>query len=149
MPDDEDRFSTVLFVFQLIAAPAGGFLFGLIAAELFDQVSGSRDHQFVPWLCYGLVGFVQGCSTQAIFPWSYRSGGRFVWVSPVCLLAVFILVDRRGLGTAIGEFLIYDPYSFDRGAGSTILSMPAFASCFYSFGIILTRQARRGTQGGT
>jgi uncharacterized membrane protein len=149
MPDNEDRFSIVLFIFQLIAAPAGGFLFGVIAAELFDHVSGTRGHQFVPWLCYMLVGFVQGYLTQTIFSRSDRSGGRFVWIPPVCLLAVLILGDRRGLGTAIGEALTWNPYSFDKGAGSVFFTMPAFASCFYSVGIVLAHQSWRAPQGGT
>ena len=109
MRHDEDRFSIPLCVFQVIAAPAGGFLFGLIAAELFDQVSGTRDHRLVPWLCYVLVGFVQGYMTQTVFRRSDRSGGRFVWIPPVCLLATAILYDRRSLRTAIGKFLLYNP----------------------------------------
>jgi hypothetical protein len=146
MPDDEDRFSIPLFIFQMIAAPAGGFLFGLIAVELCDQVSGTRDDQFVPCLCYMLVGFVQGYLTQAIFRRSDRSGGRFVWIPPVCLLAVLILGDRRGLGTAIGEALTWNPDSFDKGAGSMFVTMPALASCFYSIGTILAHQCWRGTK---
>jgi hypothetical protein len=141
MPEDEDRFSIVLCIFQVIAAPTGGLLFGLIAAELLDQVSGTRDHQFVPWLCYVLVGFVQGYMTQMIFRRSDRSGGRFVWIPPVCLPAAFILDDSRSLGTTIGKFLVYNPYSFVQGAGSALLSMPACASCFYSLGIILARRS--------
>jgi uncharacterized membrane-anchored protein len=145
MPDHEDRFSIVLCIFQVIAAPTGGLLFGLIAAELFDQVSGTRAHQLVPWLCYVLVGFVQGYVTQTIFRQSNRSGGRFVWIPPVFLLAVFILRDPRSLGTATGEFLVYNPYSFNQGAGSGLFSMPACASCFYSVGIILAHRSWRDT----
>lgn len=147
MGDSEVRFSVVLFMFQMIAAPAGGFLFGFIAAELFGEVSDTRGGQFAPWLCYALVGFVQGYLTQAVFPRSDHSGGRFVWISPVCLLAVLILGDRRGLGTAVGEYLIWNPYSFSRGAASVFFSLPAFAACFYSLGIILARRPWRRPEG--
>lgn len=149
MTDHIDRFSAVLFVFQLIAAPTGGLLFGLIAGELFDQASGTRHHQFAPWFFYALVGFVQGYLTQTIFRRADRSGGRLVWFPPVCLIAVFVLRDGRGLGTAIGQFLIWNPYSFTQGGASTILSMPAFACCFYSLGIAMASRSRRGTQGAT
>ncbi len=150
MTDSENRFSNLLFVFQLVAAPAGGIIFGLIAAELVDQVSGTRNHQLAGWLCYAFVGFAQGFLTQSVFPRAECSGGRFVWVPPVCVLAVSIFAEyRRGLEAVFREFLVLNPYSFAQGFVSGFVTMPAFASCLYSLGILAAHRPARAPQGET
>jgi hypothetical protein len=150
MTDSENCFSNLLFVFQLIAAPAGGFIFGLIASELLDQVSGTRNNQLAGWLCYAFVGFAQGFLTQSVFPRSECSGGRFIWVLPVCVLAVSVFAEyRHGLETVFREFLVLNPYSFAQGFVSGFVTMPAFASCLYSLGILAAHRPVRATQGET
>jgi hypothetical protein len=143
LPDSEDSFSGFLFLVQLVAAPMTGLIFGLIGVELVDQWSGSRGHQFAGWLCYALVGLVQGFLTQLVFRRSERSGGRFIWVLPVSvLLAFFFGESRGGLAHALREFLVLNPYSYVEGAASGFLTGPAVASCFYSLGITLAHQRR-------
>ena len=140
--EKEDRFSLPLCVFQLVAAPLWGFLGGLIATELFDQVSGTRDNQFASWLCYALAGFGQGFMIQAAFRRAASSGGRFVWIPPGALLAYFVFLERgRTLEVLFRDFLFVDPYSFERGGLSAYITMPAFASCCYVLGVIAAHRS--------
>jgi hypothetical protein len=136
MESTMSRFSTPVFLSQLIAVPILGLVLGLIAVELFDLLSGTRGNQLTAWACYALVGFLEGYFTQKKFPQADRSGARFIWIAPVSLLAVAFLAEfRRDPESVVRDFLILDPYSASRGLLSGWLTMPAFTSCLYPLGI--------------
>jgi len=142
-------FSPVLFIFQILAAPAGSLVSGLIAGEAVDAVFGRGGHQLAVWLCYAIVGFGQGYLTQAIFPRSDQSGGRFVWVAPVCILiACFLSEYPRTPQTVFSDFLTWNPYSSSaEGFAPVVFTMPAFASCIYPLGIVAAKRTLVAARG--
>ncbi|HTA45377.1 MAG TPA: hypothetical protein VK789_23175 [Bryobacteraceae bacterium] len=145
MPDSEDGASKMLVLFQFVAAPLGAILLGMAAAELVDAVTHTRGTPWAPWLCYPLLGFVQGCATQAVFRQAYRSGGTVTWMIPgTPLLALIVGELFNTPSTVIADFLKWNPYSLSEGSGAAFLTMPTIACCFYSLGIIAVRRYKTG-----
>lgn len=140
-------FSPVLFIFQIVAVPAGALVLGLIAGEAIDAVFGRGGHQLAIWLCYAVAGFTQGYLTQAVFPRSDRSGGRFVWVAPVCILVLCFLDEYRSPQTDFADFFKWNPYSFLKGFTSVVFTLPAFASCIYPLGIVAAKRTLVAARG--
>ncbi len=148
--DREDRLSYPLLVSQLLLAPAGCFLFGMIGGEFFDLVLGIRAYQPTAWISYAVVGFVQGYLVQLKFPRASRSGGRFVWTIPFGLLVAAILLELQGgRPNIVANFLRWNPYSYNQGYDSVTFTMPACASCFYSAGVLAAGRKPSAISGKT
>ena len=127
-------FSWIIFFLQSVMAPFGALIFGLVAGEAVHAILGGKQ-QFTIWLCYAVVGFVQGFFTQSVIPRAKPSGGCFVWVTPMLILLVALYDEIQHFPSkAFTTFFIWNPYALD-GLPSVVITFPAFASLAYSSGI--------------
>lgn len=145
--DERTPFSGLLFVAQMIAVPILSIPLGTLLVEILEFETGTRGANWlIPLVCYAAVGFAEGYFTEKISGSADSSGGRFVWAPLLCLIAIGVLRDRLGAGSAIRELLTWSPHSINGGA-SELLTMPAWACCCYSLGVfVANRRAGRAAQ---
>jgi len=79
-------FSPPLFLLQLVAAPLGGLIFGLLVAMLFEVILRVQNDYSVIYFAYGLVGFLLGYFVATALPRACESGGLWVWIPPCSLV---------------------------------------------------------------
>jgi hypothetical protein len=141
-------FSAGLFVVQLVLAPLGGLIFGLILWIVLEELLRTRDGNILGYFGYSVQGFLLGYKMQTSFPRSIQSWGPWIWIPPVGLLLCCFgselarhsksaIVDCfwPGLGNPGGVYLI------------VLVTLPAIASCFYSAGIVAASRPRRTALG--
>lgn len=144
MPDDDGGFSGFdgfLFLAQIIALPLITWLLGLAVVEGFDAAIGTRGGILIASVRYAAVGLAEGYFIQKASQCADQSGGYFAWLPIICVIVISTLRDGRGTGPALRELLTWSPYSIG-GAASELLTMPAWASCWYSVGIALANRRR-------
>jgi len=93
-----------------------------------------------------MVGLIEGYITEKFSRRAYRSGGLFAWVPIVFLIVIGIARDARGPAAAFRELLTWSPYSI-RGGAMELLTMPTWATCWYSIGVALRRHTDRLSAG--
>jgi hypothetical protein len=144
--DSSRGFSMPLFWLQIFGAPFSGMVCGLIVTYvlllLFSRFIGPNGEIVPGYLAYSLTGFLLGYFTQTLLPRALLSGGRWVWIAPVCILVwgVFNEPGEPPLKTTL-EFLAPPAHSDGDGLVWLFATLPAVAACFYSVGIIVA--ARR------
>jgi hypothetical protein len=139
-------FSALLFTLQMFLAPLGVLLCGLLITELLEGLFNFSGSDQAAYLSFGLVGFVQGYTTQTAIPRSLQSGGSWVWIAPACILGVG-LIDQfnRSPGTLIATYFL-SRLRFT-GFEEVFFTLPAVGTCFYSFGIVAASRPARTTIG--
>lgn len=137
----EKGFSAPLFVTQLILAPLGGFIFGGVATILLESMLGMRNNSVLAYLAYSLQGLLLGFKMQTTFPRALDSGGRWVWVVPLCN-AVFWMIDEsgRGAGSRLSYYFVFQNRPGLAGIEMFVATLPALASCMYTLGAVLASQ---------
>ena len=134
-------FSAPIFVFQLIGAPLGTLIAGVALSAFVEGLLGVKNGNLIPYVCFALEGFLFGYTYQTSRPRAYQSGGRWIWIPPVCLLAWGVLDELfRRRGTAVLDF--FDTSRPGPGVVLAVglLTLPAIATCFYSIGVITARR---------
>src|SRR6266851_1947087 len=89
-------FSGQLSVLQFLGAPFGGMVGGFLAELFFMEPFGIKTlwaENLGYYSIYVLVGFLFGYAMQTAIPRSYKSGGRWVWIIPICFVAWVIWDD--------------------------------------------------------
>src|ERR1700722_7042967 len=99
-------FSPALFVIQLVLAPLGGLILGLLVFVFLEEVFRLRNSNLLGYLCFSVQGFILGYKMQTAFPRAIQSGARWVWIPPVCNLGVWILNDK-GSNSHVADFFVF------------------------------------------
>lgn len=135
--------SGVLFALQLCLAPPFSIPFGLLTGIVVDRLLGLTHSNLVNYGSFGLVGFCLGYAVQTGLPRAYISGGRWVWVWPMCLLALSV-VDELKESHNVFEIFADRPGNPGGAMVQAFLTLPAVASCLYSLGIIVANRRSGG-----
>jgi len=130
-------FSPAFFVVQFIVAPLGGLVFGMVAYVVMEELFRVKDSTLLGYLVFSIQGFILGYRLQAAFPRAVESGGRWVWIPPICNLAVWVYRElERGQGSQAAWFFSFpSTHGSDEGIAMVLITWPALASCFYSIGV--------------
>jgi hypothetical protein len=140
---DVRRFSMPLFWMQILGVPFGlmicGLSVSLVVATYIPglKMLGSAVHGdiIIGYPCYAATGFIIGYLVGKSAAQAYFSGGRWVWIAPMCLLLWALVDEPEALSRSIEEaFLGQDT------AGAVVMTMvtlPVVASCFYSIGLVV------------
>ena len=88
-----------------------------------------------------LVGFLAGYAVQIRVPRSVTSGGTWVWVLPVSLVALGSIYDLLELPTELPKLFYGMTHVW--GVFFAFVTLPAVACCFYSLGIVVADRRRR------
>jgi hypothetical protein len=131
-------FSPALFLVQLFAAPLGSLICGGLATELVQEMLRAKHGNLFGYLLYSGFGFVIGYKMQVSFPRAIESGGRWIWIPPVCL-ATFSVVHYSSVfhRSMLPDYLWPTPGPDLKGIELLVVTLPAIGSCFYSIGAIL------------
>jgi hypothetical protein len=81
-------FSGALFITQLVLAPLGGLICGLIISVVVEGALHIRDSNLLDYLIFSLQGFVLGYKVQSSIPRAIQSGGPWIWILPVGVLGL-------------------------------------------------------------
>ncbi len=133
-------FSAPIFVFQLVGAPLGTLIAGTVLSALVEGLFGAKNSNLIPYVCFSLEGFLFGYTFQTCRPRAHQSGGTWIWIPPVCLLAWGVLDELfRRHGTAVLDF--FDATRPGPGVvyAMGFLTLPAIGTCFYSIGVMTAR----------
>ena len=131
------RFSPGLFVLQLFAVPPSCLLGGLVAYEAF--LGAGRENlwrEMGAYLVFAVIGLVLGQQVHNRAPDAAGSGGKWIWVVPVCLVWGVVSESSRGFFEALADF--FAPSLDSRqGAGENglvwvLFTLPACACICYS-----------------
>jgi hypothetical protein len=140
----EHGFSPAQFLVQLVLAPLGGLVLGLIASTFLETLFRAKDSNLLGYIGFSIQGFLLGYKMQKAFPRAIESGGRWVWIPPVLVLLLGMLYDLslRG-GTPIAQS--FWPRPGPGGIGMVLITWPAVASCFYSVGVNAASRSPRNS----
>lgn len=131
-------FSVPLCILQLFGAPFAGMALGFLATLIWTDFLGIRgtSADLFAYVAYGAEGWLMGYSVQTVMPRATQSGGRWVWIIPICFFT-WGLIDEpnRGLDTTLDMF-ITRPGRPASPFLMALITLPMVASCFYSLGII-------------
>ena len=135
-------FSPLLFVLQLVVAPLGGLIFGLILSLVLEAVLHVKESNSVLYLSFALQGFLLGYKIQARVPHAIQSFGKWVWIPPFCILAWSFLYELWLFPSSAVHDQFW-PGSGDPGGAYLIIlvTLPVVASAFYSIGVIAANRA--------
>jgi hypothetical protein len=135
--DDSVTFSPALFLAQIVLAPLGGLIVGLIGTIILEAVFKTRNSNVAAYISYSVAGLQLGRKMQQLFPRAVHSGGYWAWIAPAIVLILGIIVEaKRGAEAQIHDiFAIPDRPGAD-GIGLLLITLPVVASCFYSVGVI-------------
>jgi hypothetical protein len=130
------RFSGALFVLQLVLAPIAGLIFGSVIFIVLEEALHIHDSNLLAYLIFSLQGFVLGYMVQSSIPRATASGGRWIWILPVGILAWSLSSDVGLFGArAIGDQLWPGPGNPGGAYLMFLITLPTVVSCFYSLGI--------------
>ena len=129
-------FSPTLFVIQLILAPLGGLILGLLVYALLEEVFRARNSNLLGYIGFSIQGFILGYKMQTAFPRAIESWGPWIWTVPVCNVGLWILNDN-GPNSQVADFFVFPHGPGLGGIEMVLITWPAVASCFYSFGVIV------------
>jgi hypothetical protein len=151
-PTPLSRFSMPLFWCQMFVAPVGGLYFGTIFVVIVWQVmakvigvgADSVEGDLTGYLTFALTGAALGYGIQRAIPQAAESGGRWVWIPPVCVVVLGVLEElNRDSHGVVGALFVVSHRQWE-SLGVLFLTWPAVSSCFYSAGIaIASRLAPR------
>jgi len=103
-----------------------------------------KDVNLLGYLFYSAYGFVWGYKMQVSFARSIQSGGRWIWIPPVCLAIFCILYDSSAFHRSMLPDYFWPTSGPDlKGMEMFIVTLPTIGSCFYSLGIILANRTDR------
>ncbi len=130
-------FSPPIFVAQLVGAPLGGLILGGLAYVLMAALFRVKDSTWLGYFSFSVEGFLLGYQVQTAIPRAIESGGRWVWIPPLCILAFGVLIELgRGSNSQVGELFVFPSTRGSEGAlGMVLITWPLVASCLYSIGI--------------
>ena len=133
----EESFSPTLFLMQLVFAPLGTLVIGLVSSILLESLVGVKNNVPIGYICFCLEGFLFGYIFQTGTARAYRSGGAWVWLPPLCLLAWGFLDElSRRPATAIQDFFVGRAGSSASAYALVLFTLPAIGSCLYSIGVV-------------
>ena len=107
-------FSPPLFLVQLFAAPLGSLICGGLAAEVFRGMMPAAGN-LRGYFFYSFFGFVLGYKMQVSFLRAIDSGGRWIWIPPVCLAILSILHDSSAFHRSMLSTYLWPPSGPDNG----------------------------------
>ena len=132
--ENNRAFSVPLFVLQLFLVPLLCLISGVITTVLLRAITGGNV-DVIGYVSFAAVGFSLGYGAQNAFPHASLSGGRWVWIAPVCVFVAGLLFDLAKLPNEIPDFFVSRPGR--EGITQVLLTLPAIGSCFYSLGLLL------------
>lgn len=141
--DDEHSFSPGLFVTQLILAPLGGLLVGLITAAFLEELLNIRYSNTLTYLAYGGQGFLFGYLTQKFSLASIKSGGAWIWIAPASLLIWSIIYELGRPNPEIAGLFLARRANPGGAMFLALVTMPTLASVFYSIGVVAASRSWR------
>src|SRR5689334_6450416 len=141
--ENNRAFSAPLFVLQLFLVPLLCLISGVITTVLLREITGGNV-DVIGYVSFAAVGFSLGYGAQNAFPRASLSGGRWVWIAPVCVFVAGLLLDLAKVPNEIPDFFISRPGRGEQGITQVLLTLPAIGCCFYSLGLLLAGR-RKGT----
>lgn len=82
---------------------------------------------------------------QTAFPRAIESGGRWMWIFPLCNAGFWIFDEiQRGPNAHVAEFFLFPNKPGVGGIELLLITLPLVASSFYSVGISIASRAPRG-----
>ena len=121
---------------QLVLAPLGGLILGGICYAILAELFRVKNNSLIGYLVFSAQGFIMGYRLQTVLPSAIDSGGRWIWIAPVCNLAFWLLGElRRGVNADLSAFFVFPEGPGAGGLVLVLITWPAVASCFYSIGV--------------
>ena len=101
-------YSPALFIIQLVLAPLGGLILGLLVYVLLEGILRVRNSNVLGYVGFSVQGFILGYKMQTAFPRAIESWGSWIWTVPVCNLGLWILGDN-GPNSQVADFFVFPP----------------------------------------
>jgi len=148
--EKRSELSIALFVVQILGVPVEIFVTGFIAmAVLPDQLGKGLGRtqrgiieDVVGYLFFAFQGLIFGYSVQNGAPRSIRSGGKWVWVLPICCV-VYGCLDALLVQPSDLPVMFWPGSKGWEGIWFLFITLPALGCCFYSLGVVLAAMRAR------